>query len=55
MMGRSLHLFPFFQMCFIRRAIAYMYLYPNVINVDAVDFSECSSTEALKFLLTLSV
>ena len=39
-----------FQMCFIRRTKAYPC--PNMINFDAVDFSECRSD---MFLLMLSV
>ena len=39
-------------MCVIRRTIAYLFL--NMINFDAVDFSERRSEEVM-FLLTLSV
>ena len=39
-------------MCVIRRIIAYLCL--NMINFDAVDFSERRSEEVM-FLLTLSV
>ena len=49
----SLHFPPFdtsnpfvLQMCFIRITIAYMY--PKIINFDAVDFSECGS-EVISF------
>ena len=34
-----------FQMCFIRRTIAYLCL--NMINFHAVDFSECRSEEVM--------
>ena len=36
-----------FQMCFIRRTIAYLCL--NMINFDAVDFSEHCSEEVISF------
>ena len=37
-----------FQMCFIRRTIAY--LCPNTINFDVVDFSERRSEDVIGFL-----
>ena len=36
-----------FQMCFIRRTIAYLCL--NMINFDAVDLSEHRSEEVISF------
>ena len=36
-----------FQMCFIRRTVAYLCL--DIINVDAVDFSERRSEEVISF------
>ena len=36
-----------FQMCFIRRTIAYLCL--NMINFNAVDFSELCSEEVISF------
>ena len=41
----------FFLMCLLRTIL---YLCPNMIHFDAVDFSECRSEEVM-FLLTLSV
>ena len=38
-----------FQMCFMRRAIALLYLCPNMIHFDAVDFSERRSEEVMSF------
>ena len=50
---------PFvFQMCLIRSRPTVVYQYPNMINFDAVDFSECRSEEVISvffYILMLSV